>query len=69
MTWPATPGGETTPRGHLLLSALAAPCIVQWCPLSGLWVTEPPVENGPTGAFGRGLLGVEQPCPLRDIGC
>lgn len=43
MTWPMTPGGETALRGHLLSSALAAPCIGQRCPLSGLWVTEPPM--------------------------
>lgn len=67
MTWPLISGGETAPRGHLLSSALGAPCIGQWCPLSGFWVTEPPMENGPTVAFGRGLRGVEQPCPLGTV--
>lgn len=36
---------------------------------TALWVTEPLTENGPTVAFGRGLLGVEQLCPLEVTGC
>lgn len=69
MTWPMTPGGETAPHRLLLSPALGGPCVGQWCPLSGPWVTDPPMENGPTVAFGRGLLGVEQPCPLGVTGC
>lgn len=45
MTCPLTPGGETSPPRHLLSSALVAPCISQWCPLSGLGVTDAPMEE------------------------